>query len=109
MDVWGDSLKLFMWKEGPSISPLIGTISLSEADEGLIDGWIQDLQHQELVECHRSEDPFHREDVNSSCLMHLIYPSTNGIAQWDILQNDLAIERCEPTAQSLAACAAATR
>ena len=75
---WGDSLKLSMWKDGPSISPLIGTISLSKADEVLIGVWIQDLQDQELVECHRSEDPFHREDVNSSCLTHLIRPSSDG-------------------------------
>jgi hypothetical protein len=78
MDGWGDSMQLSMWKEGPSASRLIVTIALSEADEGLIDGWIQDLQHQELVECHPKEDPFHREDVNSNCLTHLIHPSTNG-------------------------------
>jgi hypothetical protein len=78
MGVWGDSLQLSLWKDEPSVSPLIGTISLSKADEGFIDVWIHDLQHQELVECHPREDNFHREDVNGSYLSHLIWPSTDG-------------------------------
>jgi hypothetical protein len=45
MGVWGDSLQLSLWKDGPSVSPLIGTISLPKADEGFIDVWIHDLQH----------------------------------------------------------------
>jgi hypothetical protein len=78
MGVWGDSLQLSMWKDGPSVRDLIGTISLSKADEGLVDVWIKELENKELEECHPREDPFHREDVNGSCLSHLIWPSTDG-------------------------------
>ena len=78
MGVCGDSLQLSMWKDGPSVRDLIGTISLSKADEGLVDVWIKELENKELEECHPREDPFHREDVNGSCLSHLIYPSSDG-------------------------------
>ena len=51
MGVWGDSLRLCMWKDGP-VSDLIGTISLSKDDEGLVDVWIKELENKELEECH---------------------------------------------------------
>jgi hypothetical protein len=78
LDGWGDSSVLSMWKRGKNVKQLIGTIELSEANEGELDGWIEGLQRLEVVECDRGEDPFHREDVNSSCLTHLIHPSTDG-------------------------------